>query len=34
MKTALGTRRFQRAVSAKGVLIGSSRSRCRLACVE
>jgi hypothetical protein len=34
MKTVLGTRRFQRAVSVKGVLIGSRRSRCSLARVE
>jgi len=30
----LGTRRFQRAVSAKDVLIGIKRLGCRLACFE
>jgi hypothetical protein len=34
MKTALGTRRFKRAVSAKGVLIGNRLSRHHFACVE
>jgi hypothetical protein len=34
MITALGTRRFRRAVSAKGVLIGDRRSRYHFACVE
>jgi hypothetical protein len=34
MITALGTRRFQRAVSVKGVLIGNRRSRYHFACVE
>jgi hypothetical protein len=34
MITALGTRRFRRAVSANGVLIGDRRSRYHFACVE
>jgi len=33
-KSPLGTHRFQRAVSAKGVLIWSRRSRIRRACVK
>jgi hypothetical protein len=34
MITVLGTRRFKRAVTAKGVLIGNRRSRYHFACVE
>jgi len=34
MITALGARRFRRAISAKGVLIGNRRSRYHFAYVE